>query len=175
MIGEDESSYAPAKYLMQLGAEVWKPMADGALLQAFAEYTSTTCSANTSRGPYYNCAYNQGLFNVEGYRYHGRVIGYTTDRDAENYSIGASLTTAGGDLWTVTARTSRLNRDDFGDVRNTVSSVPADFHALELGWRGRLFGERFDVNLGVQSLEPAGGERDVRPFGFVRWNHAFKP
>ena len=83
-IGEDESSYVPAKYLAQFGFEVWKPLADGGLLQGFVEYATTTCSANTDRGPYYNCAYNQGRFNVEGYRYHGRVIGYTTDRDAEN-------------------------------------------------------------------------------------------
>ena len=53
-------------------------------MQAFVEYASTTCSANTGSGPYYNCAYNQGRFNVEGYRYNGRVIGYTSDRDAEN-------------------------------------------------------------------------------------------
>ena len=57
---------------------------------------------------------------------------------------------------------SRLNRDDFGDVRNTVASVPTDYNALELGWKGRLFGEQIDVDLGVESIEPDGGERDVR-------------
>jgi hypothetical protein len=31
-IGEDESSYMPAKYLAQIGLEVWKPFADGGLL-----------------------------------------------------------------------------------------------------------------------------------------------
>jgi hypothetical protein len=175
MIGEDESSYVPAKYLMQLGAEVWKPLADGGLVQGFMEYSSTTCSANSSRGPYYNCAYNQGLFNIEGYRYHGRVIGHTTDRDAESYSVGASYTAPDGDLWSATARTSRLNRDDFGDFRNTVSPVPADYSALEFGWRGRLFGQRIDVDLGVESLEPEGDDRDVQAFGFIRWSHAFPP
>ena len=64
----------------------------------------TTCSANSSRGPYYNCAYNQGRFDVEGYRYRGRVIGYTSDRDAENYALGAIYTAADGALWTATAR-----------------------------------------------------------------------
>ena len=175
MIGEDESSYMPAKYLMQLGAEVWKPLVSGGLVQGFLEYSSTTCSANTSRGPYYNCAYNQGRFNVEGYRYHGRVIGYTADRDAENYSMGATLTTPGGELWSATARTARLNRDDFGDVRNTVASEPTDYLALELGWRGQKFGQHFEANLGVESIEPVNGERDVRPFGFIRWNYSFQP
>jgi hypothetical protein len=173
-IGEDEANYAPVKYLEQFGLEVWKPQADGGLVQVFAEYASTTCSANTSRGPYYNCAYNQGRFNVEGYRYHGRVIGYTTDSDSETYSLGAILNTADGDLWTATARTSQLNHDGI-DTRNTVSAGPAKYAALELGWKGRLFGERVSVDLGVEALEPDGVERDVEPFGFIGWRHDFAP
>jgi hypothetical protein len=174
-IGEDESSYLPAKYLSQLGLEVWKPLADGGLMQAFFEYASSTCSANSGRGPYYGCAYNQGRFDVEGYRYKGRVIGYTTDRDAENWALGASWQVANGALWTATARTSRLSRSIIGDVRNTVASVPTGYDALELGWKGRLFGERISVDLGVESIEPLGGERDNEPFGFIGWRHEFQP
>jgi len=175
-IGEDESSYVPAKYLAQLGVEAWKPMTNGGLFQAYAEYSSTTCSANTGQGPYYNCAYNQGIFDVEGYRYKGRVVGYTSDRDAENYALGAKYTSPRGELWSATARSSRLNRDDFGDVRNTVASDPTDYLALELGWRGKLFAAHFDVDFGVESREPVGGgERDVDAYGFIRWNHSFAP
>jgi hypothetical protein len=174
-IGEDESSYLPAKYLAQLGLEVWKPLVDGGIVQGYFEYASTTCSANSGSGPYYNCAYNQGRFNVEGYRYHGRTMGYSSDRDAENWALGAIYTEAGGEIWTATARMSRLNRDDFGDLTNTVASVPTDYGALEFGWRGRLFGERISIDLGVQAIEPANGERDVEPFGFVGWRHEFQP
>jgi hypothetical protein len=174
-IGEDESHYLPVKYLSQLGLEAWKPFADGAVLQGFFEYASTTCSANSGRGPYYNCAYNQGRFNVEGYRYHHRSIGYTADRDAENWAAGATYTAANGSLWTATARISRLNRDDFNDVRNSVASMPTSYNALEIGWKGRVFGEVISVDLGVESTEPAQGERDVEPFGFIGWRHQFQP
>jgi hypothetical protein len=173
-IGEDVSSYVPAKYIAQYGIEVWKPMATGGLVQTFIEYSTTTCSASTSRGPYYNCAYNQGAFDVEGYRYRGRSIGYTADRDAENYALGVSYTADDSTLWTATARTSRLNRDGNDDVRNTVSSVAADYLALELGWKGRAFGEKLAVDFGVQSIEPRGGSRDVEAFGFIGWRHDFK-
>jgi hypothetical protein len=174
-IGEDESSYLPAKYIKQLGLEAWKPFTDGGVIQGFFEYASTTCSANTSRGPYYNCAYNQGRFNVEGYRYKGHVIGYTSDRDAENWALGAKYAAANGSVWTATARISRLNRDDFGDVNNTVASVPTDYDALEFGWKGRQWGEDFSVDLGVQATEPANGEQEVEPFGFIGWQHKFQP
>jgi len=174
-IGEDESSYLPVKYLSQLGLEIWKPFADGALLQGFLEYASTTCSGNSGSGPYYNCAYNQGRFDVEGYRYHGRSIGYTADRDAENWALGATYAAARGSLWTATARMSRLNRDDFGDVHNTVAAVPTDYGALELGWQGRLFGEKISIDLGVETTEPANGARETEPFGFISWRHEFIP
>lgn len=174
-IGEDESSYVPAKYIAQAGLEAWKPLVDGGLVQVFAEYTTTTCSASTDRGPYYNCAYNQGQFNVEGYRYKGRVIGYTADRDAENYILGGTYTRPNGETWSATARTSRLNRDDFGDVRNTVASVPTSYDSLEIGWRGKLFGQHIEIDVGVEAIEPAGADLDVQPFGFVRWTHAFGP
>ncbi len=177
LIGEDESSYVPAKYISQYGVEVWKPMTNGGLVQVFTEYSTTTCSANTDRGPYYGCAYNQGLFNVEGYRYRDRVIGHSADRDAENYALGATFTMPDGELWSVTARSSRLHRNGDGDLRNTVAADPTDYVALELGWRGMVFGEqRFDVDLGVDSRElVGGGERDVHAFGFIRWNYSFAP
>jgi hypothetical protein len=174
MIGEDESGYLPAKYLSQFGIEAWKPLARGALLQAYIEYSTTTCSAHTNRGPYYNCAYNQGRFDVEGYRYRGHSIGHGADRDAENHAIGLSLSNEDGSLWTTTARRSRFNRDDFGDLRNTVATTPTSYAAIELGWKGRLLGEHVDIDIGIEALEPAGGERDTGAFGFIGWRHEFR-
>jgi hypothetical protein len=178
MIGEDESSYLPAKYLSQFGIETWTTLARGGLIQAFAEYNTTTCSAYTDRGPYFNCAYNQGRFEVEGYRYRGRTLGFSTDRDAENYALGATYTRPDGDLWSVTARTALLNRDstpELPDPLNTVAAFHTEYSALELSWRGRLFGGRLSVDLGVQSLQPRGLERDVEPFGFVSWRQELVP
>jgi hypothetical protein len=176
-IGEDESSYLPAKYLGQLGFEVWKPMASGGLVKGFAEYSNTTCaglSINSNRGPFYNCSYNQGRFSVEGYRYRGRVIGHSADSDAETFSAGTIYSENNGRLWTLTGRFARLNHDGF-DARNTVSAGPAEYGALEFGWAGRLFGEQFNLDLGVESLQPDGGKRDVEPFGFIGWRHEFAP
>ncbi len=171
-IGEDESSYLPAKYLGQLGIEAWKPFARGDVLAWFAEYANTTCSALSSSGPYYNCAYNQAAFDVEGYRYRGRVIGHTTDNDAESYAVGAKYTAVNGALWSLTGRFARLNHDGY-DARNTVSSGPADYTALEFSWRGKIFGESVSIELGAEVYEPEGGSRELEPFGFIGWRHDF--
>lgn len=173
-IGEDESSYLPVKYLGQLGVEMWKPLVNGGLVQGYAEYANTTCSALSSSGPYYNCAYVQGRFNVEGYRFRGRVIGHTTDSDAESYALGASYSAPDGAIWSIAARSARLNHDGV-DARNTVSPGPAKYAGLEFGWRGRLLGESVSVEIGADFLEPEGGDGDLEPYGFVGWRHQFTP
>jgi hypothetical protein len=173
-IGEDESSYLPAKYLGMFGLEGWKPFANGDVVQLYAEYANTICSGLSRRTPYYNCAYTQGRFNYEGYRYRGRVIGYSTDNDAESYALGARYETARGEWWTLTARAARLN-NDAPDERNTIAPVPMRFGSLEAGWHGKLFGEPLSVQVGVQSREPQGADRAVEPYGFIGWRHGFSP
>jgi hypothetical protein len=173
MIGEDESGYVPAKYLEQFGVEAWRPLTTGGVIHGWIEFADTTCSANRP-DPRFNCAYNQGLFNVEGYRYRGRVIGYTTDRDSESTSLGATFTASDGVLWSATARSARINRDDQPDPDHSVSTVPMHLASLELGWRGKMLGEQISVALGVESREPKRGDRETAPFGFVSWSHEFR-
>lgn len=55
-----------------------------------------------------------------------------------------------------------------------MSSVPATYQAIELGWIGRKVGEPLVFNVGVQSIQPAGDSRDVEAFGFLSWRHEFK-
>jgi hypothetical protein len=62
------------------------------------------------------------------------VIGYTADRDAENWRW-ARAGNRPRRLWTATARTSRLDRARSATL-NTVASVPTGYDALELGWKG---------------------------------------
>jgi hypothetical protein len=174
-IGEDESGYTPAKFLAQFGLEVWKPLAGGGLVQGFAEYADTSCSAVSGKGPYFDCAYVQGLFNVEGYRYKGRVIGHTTEQDSRSGAIGATYTAPDGSLWSATLRGAKFNRDGGPESPNLVSAGPADYAAVELGWRGQWLGQRFDADLGVESFQPDGAGRDLGAFGFIRWSHEFAP
>lgn len=171
-IGEDESGYLPAKYLGQLGLEAWKPFARGGVLQGFVEYANTTCSGMSGGRPRYDCAYTQGKFDVEGYRYRDRVIGHTTDSDAESVALGGTFADARGAVWSATARHARLNHDGV-DPRNTVSAVPAEYSALELGWRGRWLGHSLAIELGVEALDPELGDRNTEPYGFIGWRYDF--
>jgi Capsule assembly protein Wzi len=172
-IGEDESGYLPAKYLGQIGVESWYARPDGGVVQIYAEWADTTCSATSSRGPYFNCAYNQGRFNVEGYRYLGRVIGHTTDRDSRSLAVGISFVSADGQWWGITARQAALNRDGNLDLVNSVTTRRTDYGAFEFSWRGHVAGQSLEAQVGAESIKRTGAEQSLSAFGFVRWTHDF--
>ena len=175
-IGEDESSYLPAKYLAQLGARDLEAAGRRRPAAGVRRIRHPPpVPANSGSGPYYNCAYNQGRFNVEGYRYKGRV-----DR-SHHRSRCRELCARRHIRRRRTARCGRRPRARRGstamtfDARNTVALGADDYAALEFGWRGQLFGETLSVELGVEAIEPEDGERDVEPFGFIGWRHEFRP
>ena len=172
-IGEDVSSYVPVKYLKQFGLETWKSFSTGGLVQGYLEYATTECMGK--HGTVKACAYNQGFFNADGYRYRGRVIGYTTDRDAQTWTLGGTYTDDQGNLWSAKALDSRLDIHGANDVRNTVASDPTHYNSLELGWKGSLLGQPVSLDLGYEVYDPTVGARDSGLFGFIGWRYEFKP
>ena len=168
LIGEDESSYWPVKLLGQYGIEAWHTLDRGARVQAFVEYSDTACSYNRAT-PRFGCAYTQGIFNAEGYRYRGRAIGHTADSDSESLAVGASLREAGGDRWQLLARSARLNRGDVRNPYNSVSTVAADYQSIVLGWDGERRWGRLRLDIGVERYSPVGGRSGNEVFGAVRW------
>lgn len=172
-IGEDVSSYVPAKFLSQLGMEIWHPSGGGGIVQGFLEWSNTECTGK--HGTVKACAYNQGKFDVEGYRYLGRTMGYTADRDADNWALGGIISSENGTLWTATARVSKLSKDSKGDTRNPVASEPTDYESVELGWKGWLYGEQISADLGVQAVQAMDAARKNEVYGFIGWRHEFRP
>jgi hypothetical protein len=172
-IGEDQSHFVPAKFVSQLGAEIWHPIADGSIVQAFLEWSNTECTGK--HGTVKTCAYNQGRFNFEGYRYQGRTMGYTADRDADNWALGGIYSAENGAIWTATARMSKLSKDAIGDVRNPVASLPTDYRAIEFGWKGQIVGEQLSADLGVEVLQPMNEDRATMVYGLIGWRHEFRP
>ena len=148
-----------------------------ALVQGFVEYATTTCSAQQpAAGRTTTAPTTRARSTSRAIATTAASIGYTADRDAENYALGATYLGADGALWTATARTSRLNRDDGDDSRNTVASgARRTTRRWSSAGRAGCSASSVSVDLGVESLEPEGGERDVEPFGFVGWRHEFRP
>lgn len=176
-IGEDESSGLPVKLLALFGVETWGALRHGATWRAHLEYSDATCSYNRAQ-PRFGCAYRNGVFFAEGYRYRGRVIGHTTDNDARLWAVGLRRVGVDGSEWRVKARRADLNRDAGMDAYNSVSTVAADYDAVQIGWRGTapeaLLNGEIDAQLGFERIEPRNaGAREQGLFGFIGWRHSF--
>jgi Capsule assembly protein Wzi len=171
MIGEDEINHGPVKDLGQFGLQVWHKRQDGGLLRVNAEYANTAC-AFTRHEPLLGCAYTQFLYNREGYRYRGRIIGATWEADAEVLSLNASLAVANGDWWAFNAHHGRLNRGNIGNPFNIVAPNKQTLDGVDVQYRFmRDFGT---VNLGVgwDRLEDMAGVQNNTIHAFVSWQHS---
>jgi hypothetical protein len=168
MIGEDESSYWPVKLLSQFGIETWHSKQPGASWRGYLEYSDTTCSSNRTT-PRFGCAYRQGIFNAEGYRFRGKVIGHTADGDSEMWAAGLSLRDPRQDLWSLQLRSGDINRA-LVQPFHSVSVQPADYESASLRWQGERRLGRVQVQLGKERLEPAATAADSGWFGAIRWD-----
>jgi hypothetical protein len=169
IVGEDESSYFPVKNLAQYGVEAWRELGEGRRLRGYVEYADTTCSYAREQ-PRFDCAYRQGIFNVDGYRYRNRVIGHTSDNDAQTWSLGLTLVDRRDTQWSLQLRDARLNRNPGFDPTNTVSAVPADYASASVGWRTRRGPHLLEVQLGYEDYDPvAATPRDRGATAALRW------
>jgi hypothetical protein len=166
-IGEDNSSTGiPERYLALFGGEMWYMLRTGSILRAHMEYANTKAKWYQSRDNF-DVAYVQPIF-FEGYRYHGRNIGHTTDGDSETTSLVLSLTTGEGDRWTARAWHGRLNRCCFPSSNNRSSVGPSRYQAGQVSWEGGIRGFNVGIEVGYEDQKPARAGDGNGAFGFLQ-------
>ena len=167
-IGEDVINKRPTDRLHLFGVQAWMSLSNGVAIRGYAEYADTSCDANLSP-PAFDCAYTNNLFNAEGYRFHGRAIGHTTDADSESRAAGIYLIEPSGREWRVRVRNSAINRGGSFDPWHSLSSMPAKYDSIDVSVRQQWMGSNLELQLGVESLRGTGHNGEVRPFGHINW------
>jgi len=175
--GESFSLEAPPRQRRSFdlfGVEIWGERESGSSWRVHAEFAGTTCSdLDQQLEPIFDCAYNNGIFNVEGYRYRGRPIGASMDGDGRSYTLGLQIVTAPAASGSVLVRFAELNRGGVvPDTRNTVATGPVDLWNLETSASvPTKFGD-FKVGLGFDYATDQLTdrlERSVRGFAELRY------
>lgn len=169
-IGEDNSSTGiPERYLALFGGETWFMLDTGSVLRAHVEYANTKVKWYDSSIEY-DMAYSQSIF-TEGYRYHGRNIGHTTDGDSESVSVVLSLTSGNGSRWAVSVRRGRLDRCCGEGVNNTISIGSSEYRSGQVSWEGLIRRHALQVQLGYESQNPPSARTAGGAFGFLKWRN----
>jgi hypothetical protein len=165
-IGEDEAGGLPSKFIGQFGLETWGSAAIGGW-RLRAEYSDTAC--NFSReNPEFNCAYRNGIY-PQGYTYRGRILGHSMDNDSRMFTMGAILSRPDGDVWSLTVRSAKLNRDG---GEHALSDVPADLDNVELRYSRGLGAGSVTAGLGYLDSSISDGSNS-RLHGFLTWQQGF--
>jgi hypothetical protein len=169
LIGEDEASGMPSRFIGQVGAEVWGNAGwlDGSY-RVHVEYADTAAGFYEDR-PRFDYAYEHFIYK-DGYRFKGRPIGHSLDNDSRMVSLGALLAQGGGRAWSVSLQMGELNRGGAVQNRNTVSSEPADLLDVEVGHRRLLGPGQIELTIGYGSVDPQrGGESEETARAFAQW------
>lgn len=140
--GESIDNKIPRPYRsMDLaGVETWGgSSSNGSSWRAGLEWANTRCGGTENGQKLWDCAYNNGIFNPDGYRYYGRPMGHAMDGDGE--TLGLRYVYVDGSAATMTAllRYSQINEG--GNVPDSLHSIapgPEDWWSLDLTYRRAL-------------------------------------
>ncbi len=141
-------------------------------LRLFLEYANTACGAigfNGQDKPTYGCAYEKDTWHA-GYRYRGRAIGDSMDRDGIRWTVGGVLIDEKGHTFNLRLRHFDLNRDGIaqaGLLPHTVTTVEEKLYNTEFsvdGFHGTL---RYSLGLGADYGGPVADPARWSGRGFL--------
>jgi hypothetical protein len=157
----DSGNYRPRQTLQLFGLEFasWG-VAEGRF-RSFAEFADTTCgdiSLSKTDLPNYGCAYEKDSWRA-GYRYRGRSIGDSMDRDGRRLTLGGVYADSARRSWELRLRHFDLNRGGIpqvGFLPQTVSTVAARLWNAELQVGGPVGPIRYSIGVGADRGGPIG-------------------
>jgi hypothetical protein len=162
----------PVQRITVRGAEIWGGRDGGRPWRLHYEYADTTCGVREES--FFDCAYNNGLFDVEGYRFRGRPVGHSLDGDGRMHAVGLLLQGARGATWQFVARQMDINRGGaVPDTRHTLSPGPLEVWEAQVRADFDWLGGRVSLGLSAERQEAEGGERKTQGRGFLTYERAF--
>ena len=169
----DNNFPRPYRSLELAGAEIWGGSPAGASWRVAAEWALTRCGGTENGQKLWDCAYNSPVFNVEGYRYHGRPLGHSMDGDGEMFSLRYLRVAPGGATFTAVARYTDVNQGGFEpDERHSFAPGPESWLSLDLGYRWPLASGWVEVGVGADQRDRDWNNGDVLlGRAFVSWRH----
>ncbi len=163
----DSHNLRPRQLSQLIGLETTAMTTSSGSLRLFAEFADTACGAigfNKGDKPAFGCTYEKDTWRA-GYRYRGRVIGDSMDRDGRRYSFGSIYADESGRIWNFRVRKFDLNRASIAKVgllAHTVTPVEEKLWNTEISVDGLYGTLRYSVGVGADH----GGVEDER----ARWH-----
>jgi hypothetical protein len=176
--GETIDNQIPRPYRSMdlFGVETWGSTGDdGGSWRAGLEWAQTLCGGTENGEKLWDCAYNNAIFNPDGYRYRGRPLGHAMDGDGEMLSARYVLVPAQGTLWTALARYTKINQGgDVPDTRHSIAPGPEEWWSVDLEHRREFGFGSVELGIGADSRKRDWNGTDAVLFrAWLTWQHEF--
>jgi hypothetical protein len=156
------------------GLETWgsDPL-DGSSWRASLEWANTRCGGTIDGEKIWDCAYNNGIFNVEGYRSKGRPLGHSMDGDGDTYGFRYVRVNARADTFTALLRYTAVNEGGgVPDTRHTVAPGPEDWWSLDFTYRRPVAGGWVEASAGADNRDRQWNDTSaLLPRISISWHH----
>jgi hypothetical protein len=149
---------------------------DGSSWRAGLEWSNSRCGGTENEQRIWDCAYNNGIFDPDGYRYYGRPMGHSMDGDGQMYS--ARFVRVGETSATLTAvlRYTMINEGGVvPDTRHSVAPGPEDWISVDVTYRHPLRMGWVEASAGGDYRDRQWNDTDsTLPRFSVTWHHGFQ-
>jgi hypothetical protein len=177
--GETIDNQIPRPYRSMdiAGIETWGDAgAGGASWRAGFEWANTRCGGTENEQRIWDCAYNNGIFDVEGYRSKGRPLGHSMDGDGQMYSLRYVRVDASTAMLSALLRYTMANEGGVvPDTRNTLAPGPEDWWSADLSYRYPLRTGWIEAGAGVDYQDRAWNDTQaLLPRAWFSWRHEFR-
>ena len=105
----------------------------GSSWRAGLEWAHTRCGGTENGQKLWDCAYNNAIFNPDGYRYYGRPMGHAMDGDGQMYSSRYRACRRRGQHVDRRGALSKINEGGaVPDTRHSIAPGPEDWISLDV-------------------------------------------
>ncbi len=167
----------PYRSLDLVGAELWGlGSTSGGSWRVGVEWAISRCGGTEDGLKLWDCAYNNAIFNPEGYRYRGRVLGHPMDGDGEMYSARFVHVDVVGRTLQVIARHTAINQGGtVPDLRHSIAPGPEDWLSLDVSYRRDIGFGQVEAGVGVDQRDREWrDDRVTLPRAWLEWSHSFE-
>lgn len=164
----------PYRSMDVAGIETWGSNADdGSSWRLALEWANTRCGGTENDQKLWDCAYNNNIFDVEGYRSKGRPLGHSMDGDGDAYGLRYVRVNARADTLTALLRYSSINEGGAQpDTRHSVAPGPEEWWSLDLTYRRSLNSGWIEASAGVDDRDRDwNGTTALLPRFAVSWRY----
>jgi hypothetical protein len=159
------------------GLETWGSTREaGGSWRAGLEWAKTLCGGTENEQVLWDCAYNNGIFNVEGYRSRGRPLAHSMDGDGEMWSFRYMRVNAAADTLTTLLRYTMVNQGGaVPDTLHTVAPGPEDWWSLDFTYRRPTAGGWIEASIGADYRDRQWNDTTaLLARAALSWRHEFR-